>query len=127
MIKEFNSLEEIQKYYNKEINTYLFAENGEYFDLVIFNFDLNVTANIRACDIKACNIEAYDIDAVDIKANDIRASSIRAWNIIADNILYYPICFAYQNIKCKSIKGRHPSGKHFVLDGGKLEVEEENQ
>ena len=29
IIKEFNNLEEIQKYYIEEINTYVFKEDGE--------------------------------------------------------------------------------------------------
>ena len=42
MTKEFNSLDEIQKYYNEETSTYIFKENDEYIDLVIFNFNLEV-------------------------------------------------------------------------------------
>ena len=98
MIKEFNSLEEIKKYYDKESNTYIFKEDGAYIDLVIFKFDLNVDANIEAKNIIANNIDALDIS-------------------------YYAVCFADQNIKCKSIKGRIEKATHFVLDG-KLEVEE---
>ena len=30
MKKEFNNLEEIQQYYDKNINTYLFKENNKY-------------------------------------------------------------------------------------------------
>ena len=93
MTKEFNNLQEIEKYYVKEINTYVFKENDRYINLVIFNFDLDVNSNI----------EAYDINA--------------------NNISYYAICFAYENIKCKSIKGRRKNHKHFVLDGV-LEVED---
>ena len=147
-VKEFNNLKEIQKYYNKETNTYVFKENEEYIDLVVFNFDLNVEAdiiacdisawNIRVCDISACNISVYDINACDIIANDIKADNINArnigaddinaWNISAcnisaDNINYYAVCFAYNNIFCKSINGRRENAKHFVLDGI-LEVEE---
>ena len=50
MIKEFESLEEIQKYYDKETNTYVFEENGSYIDLVVFNFNLSIDANIEAFD-----------------------------------------------------------------------------
>ena len=51
MTKEFNSLKEIQKYYDEKSHTYIFKENGEYIDLVVFNFDLNVNANIEALNI----------------------------------------------------------------------------
>lgn len=167
-IKEFNSLEEIEKYYDEKSNTYIFKENGTYIDLVMFNFDLKIRANIsavnieahniyawdinagdiiggdidvlkivaghinagninarniEACDIDALNIKAGDIAAVNIKVNNIYCENIEAINIEALDINYYAVCFAYHNIKCKSIKGRRNNAKHFVLDGT-LEVEE---
>ena len=128
MIKEFNNLEEIQKYFNKEINTYVFKEDIMYIDLVMFNFNLEVDSNIDAGDIIACNINVKDIIANNINANDINsrniiANDINAWDIKANDINYYAVCFAYNDIKCKSIKGLRKNAKHFVLDG-KLEVEE---
>ena len=129
MTKEFNSLEEIEEYYDKKSNTYIFKEDGKYIDLVVFNFDLDVEANIDAKDIDALNIdalniEACNIDASDIKAMNIEAWDINAWNIEAQDISYYAVCFAYKNIKCKSIIGRRENAKHFVLDG-KLEIEDD--
>ena len=128
MIREFNSLEEIQKYYDEETDTYVFRENDRYIDLVKFNFDLNVNANIDARDIIAWSINTHDIYAYDIKvddiiANDIYANNINAIVIKAYDISYYALCFAYCSIKCKSITGRRKNHKHFVFDG-KLEVEE---
>lgn len=153
MIREFNSLEEVENYYDQETNTYIFKENGEHIDLVIFNFDLNVDANIEvyninacdifvrdinACNIKANNIYANDINANHIKthniyandikvkniiANDIAAGDINTWSINANSISYWAVCFAYNSIKCKSITSKRKNHKHFVLDG-KLEVEE---
>ena len=128
MTKEFNNLEEIQKYYNKKTNTYIFKENGEYIEFVIFHFNLDVDADIDAFtiigrDITALNIEASDIIACDIKVKDIYADNIDADNIKATNIIYLAVCFAYNTIKCKSITGRYRNAKHFVLDG-KLEIEE---
>ena len=143
MIKEFNSLEEIQKYYNRNTNTYVFKEDEAYIDLIVFTFDLNVQAKIVAWNIKACNIRtndiiANDINAFNINAKDIIAADINARNIVADyivakdiiandiiaiDICYFALCFAYKNIKCsKSIKGRMKNAKHLVLDG-KIEVE----
>ena len=139
MVKEFNSLEEIEEYYDIETNTYIFKEDGEHIDLVIFNFDLNVEANIEAYNIEACdifvndinayNIKAHNIYALDIKvkniiANDIYARDINAWNIDACDISYWAVCFAYNSIKCKSITSKRKNHKHFVLDGV-LEVEED--
>ena len=133
MIKEFNNLEEIQKYYNKETNTYIFIEDNEYIDLVIFNFNLEINSGINARNINANNINASDINANNINAGDIRARNIYAYdinacdinarNINAKNIDYYGVCFAYENIKCKSIESRRHNHKHFVLDGV-LEIEE---
>ena len=96
MTKEFNNLEEIQKYYDNNTNTYIFKENEEYIDLVVFNFDLDVKAdirawnihakNIKANDIHACDIEAYGIVANNIYACDITTNDINACNIDVDNI-----------------------------------------
>ena len=92
-IKEFHSLEEIQKYYDKESNTYVFKEDDEYIDLAIFNFDLTVEANIEALTIKARNIDvkifdivARDMYTMNINAGDIYARDIKAKNIDAKNI-----------------------------------------
>lgn len=122
MTKIFNSLDEIQKYYNEESNTYIFKEYGIYINLVIFNFNLNVKSNIYAWNIYARNINALNIHAKDIcvcylDANDIKVHDINAQRINANNISYYAVCYAYENIKCKSIKGRKNNAKHFVLDG----------
>ena len=125
MTKEFNSLEDIKKYYNKETNTYIFKENGMYIDLVIFNFDLEVLSNIDAVNINAYDIVAFDINANNINAHDIKAFDIKACNIDARDISYNAVCFAYNNIKCKSIRGRRENAKHFALDG-KIEVEEDD-
>lgn len=106
MIKEFYNLYEIQKYYDEKSNTYIFKENGDYIELIVFKFNLHVDANIDASNIKAWNIKANDIDvtnidcydikvknitanniiAYDIEANDIDSWNIRAWNLNANNI-----------------------------------------
>ena len=137
-VKVFNNLEEIQKYYDKEKNAYIFKEDGKYIDLVIFDFDLRIKADIYARNIKAHHIFALDIDAWNITAWDINAYNIEAWDIIAwnikainikvenifksttinaRNIRYHAICLAYSSIKCQSIKGRRDNAKNIVLDG----------
>ena len=85
-IKEFNNLEEIKKYYDKKRNTYIFEEDGNNIGLVIFRFDLNVKANIRALNIIDGDIKALDIKALDIRCGDIDALNIVAGNINAVNI-----------------------------------------
>lgn len=125
MIKEFNNLEEIQKYYDKKTNTYVFKENDKYIGLIKINFDLNIKSNIDCRNINGKNITAYDIDACDIYAcdiyaYDINARDIYAWSISADNIIYSSECFTYLNIKCKSIKSLEENAVHCVL-GGEIE------
>lgn len=78
---------------------------------IIINDDL-----VIECDI---NIEAH------IKARNIKARNIKAMKIDARNIFYYAVCYAYINIKCKSIKGGRKNSKHFCLDGKIVFKEEE--
>lgn len=129
-MKEFNNLKEMEQYYNEVTNTYEFYENGEGLH-VKFNFNLTVASNINAGDINARDINVWYINARDIDAADINANDINAWDINAGNIdaadidardinardiSYYAVCFAYENIECKSIKGRRENSKHFCLD-----------
>lgn len=86
MIEIFNSLEEIQKYYDKETNTYIFMENDKYIDVVMFNFTLEVNANIRGGNIRAWDIKALDIRAVNISCSNIIALDIDAKNIDCINL-----------------------------------------
>lgn len=122
MIKEFNNIEEIKKYYDLKRDAYVFKENNKFIDLVVFNFDLDIKADIIAHDIKACNITAYDIDVWDINANYIEADwvfaeDINVIGIKAYSIHYNAICFAYNNIECALIKGSRENAKHLTLDG----------
>ena len=148
MTKVFNNKYEIEKYYDEKTNSYVFKEDGKYIDLIVFKFDLSIESDIKALsidadnivawninawnidadnivawNIKALDIESRNIDSFDIEARNINAFDINARDIKASNINYYAVCFAYNNIKCKSIKGRKHNAKHFVLDGT-LEVEE---
>ena len=131
IIKQFNNLEEIQEYYDRSTNTYVFKENGSYIDLVVFEFNLETDSSIDAWDIKAWNIKAHeifsrDINAAVINAHNIYARNIIAWSIIAENISYNAVCFAREDIKCKSICSLIPNAKHFVLKE-KIKIEKEEQ
>lgn len=116
-------------------------------DDLMLNCDIKIEANIIAFDIKAQNIELWDLKVADVEARNIKAGNINAWNlkaenieasiikaknieswdlkaaniearnIKAENISYFAVCFAYNSIICKSIKGRRVNSKHFVLDG----------
>ena len=129
MIKEFNNKKEIRKYFDKITNTYIFKEKGEYIDLVVFNFCLDIKAdidcwNIYAMNIKAWGIRANNISAWNIDARNINALDIKALSIIANDISYWAVCYACNKIKCRHIKGRRHNAKHFVLDDT-LEVAED--
>lgn len=128
--KEFYSLDGMQKYYDKKTNTYIFEENGELIDLVVFNVSIKIEANIvarciDAYDIAALDITAWDIDALNITARDIKSWNISTLNIKARNINYDAVCFAYGSIICNSIKGRRANHKHFALDGSIKVLENE--
>jgi hypothetical protein len=93
-----------------------------------FDEDLKVSGNILGKDgerfnltvkgnLNARNINAEKIDALKIDALKIDALNIDALKIDALDISYYAVCFAYENITCKSIKGRRENSKHFCLDG----------
>lgn len=131
MAREFNGLDEIQKYYDEETNTYIFKENDEYIDLIIFNFNLEVNANIKAYDIharningrdikvgnirawaiKANNIDAYDLDCCDdIVVKNINACSINAHDIEADDIK------TYEDIKAWNIYAHNITAKNIIAD-----------
>ena len=86
MIEIFNSLEEIQKYYDKETNTYIFKENDIYIDTIMFNFTLEINANISSGNIRAWDIKALDIRAVNISCSNIIALDIDARNIDCINL-----------------------------------------
>ena len=91
--KKFNNLEEIEKYYIPEINTYSFEENGHCLN-VLFMFDVNVDSNIFANNIKARDIECLELSTVDIDAYDVKANRLIAYNIealtvnVRDRIVY---------------------------------------
>lgn len=86
MIEIFNNLEEIQKYYDKETNTYIFKENDIFIDTIVFNFTLEVNANIRGGNIRAWDIKAFDIRATNISCLNIMAIDIDARNIDCINL-----------------------------------------
>ena len=92
----------------KDIKNGVLAIDGD----VKFECSINIEASINARNITARDITAWDITARNINARNITASDINA-----GDILYYAVCFAYQNIKCLSIKSKREVSKHFCLDG----------
>ena len=106
--KKFYKLEEIEKYYVKEINTYMFEENGMYLN-VAFLFNLGVISNIFANNILAQNIScleihAVKIDAYDIDAHKIIANNIKALNVnVTDRIVYSGEINIYYSIHCGTL------------------------
>ena len=124
MVKEFNSLEEIQQYYDEESNTYVFKENNKFIDIVNFNFDLEVDANIiaynvRAFNIRSLNIKVYDMDTWNIDADYIEAHIINSDDINAKKIKAWDIKASYINsieIKSKTINAYYINAKYIDYD-----------
>ena len=77
-----------------------------------------ISKNIQSVDINARDINAIDINARDIVAINIDALDINSNSINANNIVYYGVCFAYYDIKCRSIIGRDMTSRHFSIKGG---------
>ena len=94
-VKIFTSMEEMQLYYNKKHNAYIFQENGRLFSilLLIENFNSNIS-------IKAKNIKANNLECEDIKANNIEANNI----------------FVKNGIECKNITVRIVRSKTLEAD-----------
>ena len=129
-----NKQSEIEKYYNKSTNAYEFVRDGKLLDIQL-NFHLDIgrrnieAGDIDACDIKAGDIKSGDIKAwnirvCDIKAGNIKAGNIDAYNIKANDISYYAFCISYNDIVCKSIKGRRVNSFHKCIDGDLKYVKE---
>ena len=78
MVRVFNNLQEIKKYYNRKTNTYIFKENGKFIDEIIINFDLNIESNIEAHNVRGTSITAKNIHALNITAWEIKAYDIES-------------------------------------------------
>ena len=95
MVRVFNNLKEIEKYYNKETDTYIFRGKN-FVGKVILNFDLNIESNIEAHNVRgtsitaknihALNISAWEINAYDIESRCIDVGVIRARDIYTSTI-----------------------------------------
>jgi hypothetical protein len=109
LVVEGNILGEGGKRFNLNVKGNLYTKS-------INARDINAK-DINAKDIDARDINARDIDARDINAKDIDAGDINAKDIDARDIFYYAVCFAYNDIKCRTIKGKKDNSRHFVLDG----------
>ena len=136
-MKQFNKLEEMEKYLNAEKGAYIFIENRKLLDIKItFNLTVKegiIARNIEALDITASfikarcidawnintrkNITSSNINAMRITTRDINAWNIEAINIEACHIKFYAVCFTYENIECKSIISFRRNSRYFSLDG----------
>ena len=131
-----NNYEELDKYYNNNIDTYVFNDD------VTFSIDVDINAtimahdiyarNINAYNIKACNINAYDINACNINAYNIKAWNVKArdiiaWNVEARNIFYTHICTAIERLKCDNMVGAYPYSIHKCLQNEIEYIEEKTR
>jgi hypothetical protein len=84
---------------------------------IFSDYDLSM-GNLDALNVRVKNLTANTIKLTNLNAEDVNVRSVEALNKIkAHNIVYYSVCFAYNNIECKSIKGTRNNSKHFSLDG----------
>ena len=90
-----NKMEEMQKYYDANSNTYVFNDDVRFdCDIAVFSniYALNIKArylgarDINAWDVNALNIKACYLGAIVINAWDVNALDITARNITAHNI-----------------------------------------
>lgn len=82
-----------------------------------YESDLIVKGNIYGKDGNMYNLTVKgNILAWKIDAKDIFAKNIYADDITANNISYYIAFYAYHNLKCNSIRGRHKNAKHYFLN-----------
>lgn len=149
MVKEFNSLDEIKKYYDEKTNTYVFKENDVLIDFVNLRFDLDIKSDIICASVAAWDITAINIFALDIVASNINAESIvarhinalhiivkhieaydiSAWDICAKDIIFNTSCIAFKDIKCASINGAIDKSFYIskegdvIIDGKKQTLE----
>lgn len=79
---------------------------------VTFQVSFKINADIKVNG----NITASNIDAGNIDANDIIAGNIDAYSITAGDIIFFAVCYAYEKLICKSIKGERENSKYFCLD-----------
>ena len=116
---------------NDELKSYIVDGVAKFDGSIICDFDIDVEANIIACDIHAKNIDANDITANVIRANDVNAydvcvNAITANNIEVNNmdadtidandIKYYAFCIAYSSFNCASVVGSRGNSIHKCLD-----------
>lgn len=86
------------------------------------------SGNISARDITSCSIFAGNIDADCITAEHLDAYNIHAFEIKASTIFFQAVCYTYNNIVCKNIRGLRENSKYFSLDGKVIiETEDENK
>ena len=83
-----------------------------------FEEDLKVEGSISGKDGNRYNlIVKGDLDCYDLDCGNLDCGNLDC----KGDVFYYAVAFAYNNIKCKSIKGRWKNARHFVLDG-KIEI-----
>lgn len=84
------------------------------------------SGNIHARDITADYIFSGNIDADRITAKHLDAQNVHAYAIEAHDIFFHAVCYTYNNIVCKNIRGLREDSKYFSLDG-KVIIETEDE
>ena len=127
LAKYIKEKEELEKYYSKEMDAYLFEED------VNITFDIDTKSRIISCgnlvvgNLKAEEIKASNIIARDLISNtSIRAKDIIAFKITAKTIDYFKMCCAYYELNCDAIHHKSKKAKCICLEK-EIKLEEENE
>lgn len=104
---------------NLKVEGSIFGKDGVRYNLIVKG-DLNCF-NLDCLNLNCWNLNCWDLDCWNLNCWDLNC-----WDLNCLNCSYCAVAFAYNNIKCRSIKGRRKNAKHFVLDG-KIEIIKDKQ
>lgn len=94
-------------------------------DGIIYNLIVKGSLDCRNLDcrnLNCRNLNCMDLTCWDLNCRDLTCRDLKCWYLNCRDLNFYAVAFAYNNIKCKSIKGRRTKSKYFVLDG-EIEIE----
>jgi hypothetical protein len=85
-------------------------------------FSLVVNGDLKCWDLDCFNLKCWDLDCHNLNCHNLDCRelvcyNLDCWDLVCFNLSFYAVCFAYNNIFCKSISGRRENGRYFVLDG----------
>ena len=93
----------------------ILGKNGEIFNLQVKgNLDC---WNLNCCNLNCWDLKCYNLDCRNLNCCNLDCCDLDCYDLDCWDLNFFAVCFAYDNIKCKSIKGRRENSRYFVLDG----------